>query len=118
MPLSSPRRFLHTALIVSGAAALWLLMSALQDDRLSALLAGGAFAASLYVSLGPLRFPLLSPPMLYFCVFALFHLGLVLPWALGAYDGPLPGWFLSHRLTPALGLVRSEERRVGKECRL
>ncbi|MBI3696998.1 MAG: O-antigen polysaccharide polymerase Wzy [Acidobacteria bacterium] len=84
---------------------LWLLMRAIEDDRFSALLVGVALAAALYVGLRLLRFPMLSPPLLYLCVFALFHLGLALPWALGVYDGPLPGWFRSHRLTPALGLV-------------
>ncbi len=94
-----------TALVVLGGAGLWWMVTEIGDDRISSLLAGVALAACLYICLGPLQFSLLSPPVLYLCVFALFHLGMAVPWALGFDGGPLPSWFMTNRLTPALGLV-------------
>lgn len=98
-------QYLLSAAAVATGAGLALLMAAADNDRFSALAAGMVLAAGLYLSLGPLQLSLWSPAMLYLCVFALFHLGLALPWALGLYGGTLPGWFLSNRLTPALALV-------------
>lgn len=75
------------------------------DDRLAALAAGLALAGCLWVCLRGLRLDPLSPAMVYLYVFALFHLGLALPWALDLSAGPTPQWMQHHRLAPALTLV-------------
>lgn len=92
-------------LAAAAAVGSWALVRAAGDDRVSALAAGAALALALVVCLRFLRQPLLSPALLYLSVFGLFHLGLVVPWALGLYDKALPPWFLTNRLTPALALV-------------
>lgn len=98
-------RLLWAALAIALGAGLWLAALAAASDRFSALLAGGVLALVFCVSLGPLQFSLLSPFLLYLSVFALFHLGMALPWALGLAGHGLPWWFLTSRLTPSLGLV-------------
>ena len=55
--------------------------------------------------LGLLRLHPLSPAMVYLYVFGLFHLGLVVPWALGIHSSVLPNWMLRYSLSPALNLV-------------
>jgi hypothetical protein len=100
-----PLRPLWIGLALTGGLVLWRLALASGNDRLSALLAAAVLAAALFALLGILRLPVLSPPVLYLSVFALFHLGLAAPWGLGLYEDRLPWWFISNRLTPALGLV-------------
>src|SRR6185503_13139657 len=99
-----PRRRL-SFLILAAALGGWALTRAVADDRASALAAGAALTLALVVCVKFLQQSLLSPAVLYLAVFGLFHLGLVVPWALGLYDQPLPPWFLTNRLTPALALV-------------
>jgi hypothetical protein len=98
-------RFLWAALALAAGFALRGLALALDNDRLSALLAGGVLLAAYTLCRRPLHLAVLSPALLYLGVFALFHLGLAVPWALDLYGGPLPWWFLTNRLTPALALV-------------
>jgi|GEM_PF-1487434 len=98
------RRLLSMLALVAGIG-LRLALLAVADDRTSALAAGAVLLICLFVCLRFLRLELLSPPMLYLCVFSLFHLGLAIPWALGIYAEKLPDWFLYNRLTPALALV-------------
>ncbi|MDA1313726.1 MAG: hypothetical protein O2968_10360, partial [Acidobacteria bacterium] len=111
---SQPRRFagreatfLHFPFWFALLAGLLLLLTvnALDDDRVSALAAGGMLLLSLGLCLGVLRLNPLSPAMVYLYVFGLFHLGLVLPWALGIHSSVLPYWMLRNRLSPALTLV-------------
>ena len=75
------------------------------DDRISALAAGVMLLVSLWLCLGSLRLHPLSPVMIYLYVFGLFHLGLVVPWALDIHASVLPHWMLRYPLTPALTLV-------------
>lgn len=63
------------------------------------------FLVSVWLCLGALRLHPLSPVMVYLYVFGLFHLGLVVPWALDIHASVLPRWMLRYRLTPALTLV-------------
>jgi len=60
---------------------------------------------SVWLCLGALRLHPLSPVMVYLYIFGLFHLGLVVPWALDIHASVLPRWMLRYRLTPALTLV-------------
>jgi hypothetical protein len=97
----------HWAAGMTALAALGLsaLVRGASHDRLAALAAGAVVAAAFWIALGRLRQPLLSPALLYLGVFGLFHLGLAAPWALGLYERPLPWWFQTNRLAPALALV-------------
>jgi hypothetical protein len=52
-----------------------------------------------------LRLDPLSPAMVYLYIFGLFHLGLIVPWALDIHSGAVPWWLRSYRLTPALSLL-------------
>ena len=99
--------FLHFPFWFALLAGLLLLLTvhALDDDRASALAAGGMLSLSLGLCLGVLRLNPLSPAMVYLYVFGLFHLGLAVPWALGIHSSVLPHWMLQHRLSPALDLV-------------
>ncbi len=72
------------------------------QDRLAALAAGSTLALCLWSCRRLLRLDPLSPAMIYLYVFAVFHLGLVVPWALGLYRAPLPYWMQVNRLSPAL----------------
>lgn len=105
MPASVRLRHLLTLMVVVIGVGVWRLMVEVDHDRFSALVTGVILGACLYVCLRPLGFSPASPPMLYLGVFALFHLGMVLPWALGLYRDMLPRWFVFNRVTPALGLV-------------
>ena len=88
-----------------AGSLLLLAVHTLDDDRISALAAGAMLMLSIGLCLGVLRLHPLSPAMVYFYVFGLFHLGLVVPWALGIQSTVLPYWMLRYRLSPALNLV-------------
>ena len=76
-----------------------------EDERLAALAAGSMLALCLWSCRRLLRLDPLSPAMVYLYVFAVFHLGLVVPWALGLYRAPLPYWMQVNRLSPALAQI-------------
>jgi len=82
-----------------------LALQTMADDRFAALAAATLLLLSLGSCLVVLRIPLLSAPLTYLGVFGFFHLGLVVPWALGISVLPTPAWIVSYRLTPALRLV-------------
>ncbi len=103
-PGSRFRRGWMVLLILAGMLLRLLLLEA-ADDQLSALASGVVVASCLYICLVPLRLRLLSPPVLYLCVLALFHLGMAVPWGLDLCQESLPRWFTTNRLTPALALV-------------
>jgi len=98
-------RPLASAVTALAGAGLWWLLESSGSDRLAALAAGLVLAVAAMVGTGRLGLGLLSPPMLYLAVLAMFHLGMALPWALGLYSGPFPMWFATLRLAPALALV-------------
>jgi hypothetical protein len=94
---------LASVLLVPGllaASALWL-----EDERWTSLSAGLCLAFCNWVLLGPLRLRALSPAPVYLNVLAVFHLGLVLPIALGIAVGPIPAWVRGGSLQPALLLL-------------
>jgi hypothetical protein len=90
---------------LAATFGLGALVRAANQDRFAALAAGAVLALAFLTVRLWLRRPLLSPALLYLGVFGLFHLGLAVPWALGLYREPLPSWFLTNRLAPALALV-------------
>ncbi len=92
-------------LAVLMAAASIALADAAESDRVAALAAGGAFLLAVGSCLRLLRLDPLSPTMVYLYVFGVFHLGLVVPWAVGLHSEHLPDWMIEHRLAPALTLV-------------
>ena len=99
--------FLHFPFWFALLAGLLLLamVETLQDDRVSALAAGLMQLLSVWMCLGLLRLHPLSAVMVYLYVFALFHLGLVVPWALDIHSGVIPHWMQRYSLSPALTLV-------------
>lgn len=97
----------HAPMVAAVAAAgvlLWRLLLDIDSERVAALTAVLLVLACFWLGRRQ-AMSWLSPPMLYLSVFALFHLGMAAPWALGLYSEPLPLWFVSGRLTPALALV-------------
>ena len=99
------RAHLCLCLAVLTAAASIALADAAESDRVAALAAGGAFLLAVGSCLRLLRLDPLSPTMVYLYVFGVFHLGLVVPWAVGLHSEHLPDWMIEHRLAPALTLV-------------
>jgi oligosaccharide repeat unit polymerase len=76
-----------------------------QSDSVLALTAGALLLVSLAVSRYVLGLSFTAAPMLYLALLGLFHLGLVVPWALGIYDISRIPWFDPHGLSHALALI-------------
>ncbi len=94
---------LASVLLVPGllaAAAYWL-----ADDRWTSLCAGLCLLFCNWVLLGPLHLRALSPAAVYLNILAVFHLGLVLPIAVGIAVGPIPAWVRSGSVQSALLLL-------------
>jgi oligosaccharide repeat unit polymerase len=84
--------------------ALWHILAP-SSDSASSVAAGFLLLASLAVSRYALGLPFTSAPLLYLALLGLFHLGLVVPWALGIYDvGRIP-WFAPYGLSHAIALI-------------
>lgn len=94
---------LGTGLVSGLGLILWV--QAAGDDRSAALAAGAMQLVCTWSCLRLLRLDALSPVMIYLYLFGVFHLGLVVPWALGVHQRPLPYWMEVNRLSPALTLV-------------
>ena len=90
--------------VCAGAAALTLIFT-IGNDTLSVLVAGAVMAGVSIYTIYAMGFHLLSAPVLYIGMLGVFHLGLVVPWALGIYDPYYVDWFHRAELTPAMGLV-------------
>jgi hypothetical protein len=75
------------------------------SDSSSAVAAGVLLFASLVVSRYGLGLAFTSAPLLYLTLLGLFHLGLVVPWALGVYDIARVPWFAPYGLTRAMALI-------------
>ena len=106
-PWAAPRRpsqFAAWFALFAGSAAFFAI-GALEDDRVAVLAAGCVFLLYVWLSLRVLRLRLLSPVMLYLCIFGLFHLGLVVPWALDIASRSPPYWVLRYPLWPAMSLI-------------
>ena len=87
-----------------GTIAVWETQMRLSDSTM-ALTAGALLLVSLAVSRYVLRLSFTAGPMLYLALLGLFHLGLVVPWALGIYDISRIPWFDPHGLSHALTLI-------------
>lgn len=87
-----------------AALAFWETQARLGDSALG-LLAGGLLLLSLFVSRYVLGLNFTSGPMLYLALLGLFHLGLVVPWALGLYNVAAIPWFSPHGMSRALSLI-------------
>jgi hypothetical protein len=85
--------------------AILILQQGVENDPSAALAAGILLLLSAGACLAVLRLPLLSAPLAYLCVFGVFHLGFVLPWALGVSGLSTPAWVSTYRLAPALRQV-------------
>jgi oligosaccharide repeat unit polymerase len=85
-------------------AALWLIRSR-PSDKSAALAAGAILLASLVLSRFGLQLAFKTAPMLYLSLLGLFHLGAVVPWALGLYDITRAPWLSPYGISRALGLV-------------
>jgi oligosaccharide repeat unit polymerase len=75
------------------------------SDSVLALTAGALLMVSLAVSRYVLGLNFTAGPMLYLALLGLFHLGFVVPWALGIYDISRFPWFDPHGLSHALALI-------------
>lgn len=75
------------------------------DDRTAAVAAAASLGVAIVATTRWIGLRALSPPAVYLYVFGVFHLGLVVPWALGAASRAAPPWMIERRLSPALLLV-------------
>jgi O-antigen polysaccharide polymerase Wzy len=75
------------------------------NDSTSALATALLFAVSLLFDRYVLRLPFASGSMVYFMLLGLFHLGLVVPWALGIYDISRTPSFLPYGLSRSIALI-------------
>jgi oligosaccharide repeat unit polymerase len=87
-----------------AALAFWETQVRLSDSAL-ALTAGALLLLSLAVSRCALGLKFTTGPMLYLALLGLFHLGLVVPWALGIYNIARIPWFSPHGMSHALILI-------------
>ena len=101
---SRPSKFAAWFALLAGSAVFFAI-GALEDDRVAAIAAGCVFLLCVWLLLRVLRLRLLSPVMLYLCIFGLFHLGLVVPWALDIASRSPPYWVLRYPLWPAMSLI-------------
>ena len=95
---------LSAAFALLLAAACWMLLRAGASNAAVALVAGATWCVSVSLSLTALRLDPLSPAMVYLYLLGLFHLGLVVPWALGI-ETSQPAWLITNDLNPALAVV-------------
>jgi hypothetical protein len=84
--------------------AIWQTMRSANDSVL-AITAGILLVVSLIFSRYVLKLPLTSSAMLYLVLLGLFHLGLIVPWALGIYDATRMSWFDTNGLSAAIDLI-------------
>src|ERR1700735_591478 len=84
--------------------AIWQIHARVSSPT-AALTAAGLLLISLVFSRYVLGLPFTASPMLYLALLGLFHLGLVVPWALGLYNVNRVTWFASYGLSRSLTLV-------------
>jgi oligosaccharide repeat unit polymerase len=87
-----------------SVAAIWQIQGRTSDSDL-ALTSGILLGASLFLSRCALGLTFTSGAMLYLGLFGLFHLGLVVPWALGVYDIARMPFFAPYGLSRAIELI-------------
>jgi len=84
--------------------AIWQTVRSANDSVL-AITAGVLLVVSLIFSRYILKLPFTSSAMLYLVLLGLFHLGLIVPWALGIYDATRMSWFDPNGLSAAIDLI-------------
>ena len=75
------------------------------NDVASAIGAGLLLLTSLFYARYILSVPFASAPLIYLSILGLFHLGLILPWALGIYDISRAPLFTPYGLSHAIALI-------------
>ena len=75
------------------------------NDALSAIASGLLLLATLLSSRYIFRLPFASGPMVYLILLGLFHLGLIVPWALGIYDTSRAPSFTPYGLSHSIALI-------------
>jgi oligosaccharide repeat unit polymerase len=102
------KRFLRPMVPIGWACiavlAFWETQMRVSDTALS-LTAGTLLLLSLAFSRYALGLKFTAGPMLYLVLVGLFHLGLVVPWALGIYNVAQIPWFRPHGMSQALTLI-------------
>jgi oligosaccharide repeat unit polymerase len=92
------------ALVTTALFSVW--ESSLRGNEGTAAIASGTLLVlSLIFARQILQVPLASGPMVYFVLLGLFHLGLVVPWALGVYDISRTPFFSPRGLSPSIELI-------------
>ena len=87
-----------------AVGAVWLVRMQ-SGDSILVLTAGLLLLSTLILSRYVFGLRITTSPMLYLVVLGLFHLGLLVPSALGLYDVGRIGWFQTHGISKAVGLV-------------
>src|ERR1700675_3575760 len=94
--MQSQNRLLRPVFVLGWSCvaiiAIWE-VRVVRNDSSAVLVAGAVLAASFVFSRLVLHLRLTTAPMLYLALLGLFHLGLVVPWALGLYDVNRMPWF-------------------------
>ncbi len=103
--LRGHRAPLSLAIVLLLSAACAVLFRSGVGNAATALAAGAMWCVSLGLSFKVLRLDPLSPAMIYLYLLGLFHLGLVVPWALGIATSEPPSWLITNDLNPALAMV-------------
>jgi oligosaccharide repeat unit polymerase len=102
------KRFLRPLVPIGWACiavlTFWEIQMRVSDAAL-ALTAGTLLLLSLASSRYALGLNFTAGPMLYLALLGLFHLGLVVPWALGIYNVAQIPWFRPHGMSHALTLI-------------
>ncbi len=93
-----------TGLVCTALFAIWE-ANVRGNDRTAALAAGLLFALSLLFARYILKLRFATGAMIYFILLGLFHLGLMVPWALGIYDISRTPAFSPHGLSQAITLI-------------
>jgi hypothetical protein len=94
-------------------AAVWVCVAVLAiwetnlrgNDIASAICAGLLLITSLLFARYILSVPFASAPMIYLSILSLFHLGLIVPWALGIYDISRVPSFTPYGLSRSIALI-------------
>jgi hypothetical protein len=91
-------------LVCTALFAIW--QTTLRGNDPTAILTSGLlFTVSLLFNRYVLRLPFATGAMVYFMLLGLFHLGLVVPWALGIYDISRTPSFIPHGLSRSIALI-------------
>lgn len=103
---SRGRKIGHTLLWIAAGASLAAILRSQPPDRTAVIVAGAVYGAAVLYTRYVLQIQFLEVPALWLLAFGIFHLGLVVPWALGLYDAS-DNWWISHEDIPSALLLIS-----------